>query len=102
MWYSVQIFEEQNFRGLASCICGSHMHNFCHCSQLQLLTSTSKFFAQGRTSSRASLVCSLELINYTSQAQDASPLINTMDVKGTYESAPKDLEAFVSGKPCCS
>ena len=61
-------------------ICGSRMHNFCHCSQP---------FAQGRTSSRASLVFSLELIN-----QDASPLMNTMDVEGTHESAPKDLEVF--------
>lgn len=29
-----------------------------------------------------------------SLAQDASPLTNTMDVEGTYESDPKDLEAF--------
>ena len=34
--------------------------------------------------------CSFELINYASQAGDTSPLTNAMDVKGTYESAPRE------------
>ena len=43
---------------------------------------------RGKTSSRAFSVCLLELINYVSQARDASPLRNAINVEGTYIRGP--------------
>ena len=51
-------------------------------------------FAQGRRSSRV-LIRSFELINYASQARDASPVTNTTStVEETYDGGPQESESI--------
>lgn len=73
-------------------ICDGYVHDFCYCLQLQQRSLPHlTLLLGGELCLGLAWFCSLELINYTSQARDTSPLTNTMDTEGIY---PKNLEAF--------
>ena len=97
----LQIFAEINFVdeefSLATPTLGSRMYYSCRFVPIRghnailscSFASRSKRFCSGKLRLEPSRFRSLELTNYASQARDACPLTNAMDVEGTYEGGPQ-------------